>query len=96
MYGGGSNPPYVAMEFITFVTRGNSIVFGDLQTANGWRNGTSDTIRGVFGGGQSPAYTNSIEYIKIATQGDAVDFGDLITDNHYSGGACSNGHGGLG
>ena len=57
--------------------------------------GTSDTVRGVFGGGQSPAATDAIDYINVATQGNAVDFGSLFTNQHLSGGACSNAHGGL-
>ena len=83
------------MEYVEFATEGNSIDFGDLQNAIGWRNGTSDSIRGVFGGGQSPTSTNTIEYIHIATQGDGFDFGDLTTDQHLAGGACSDAHGGL-
>ena len=97
MYGTGSQTPsYIHLEFITIATTGNAQEFGESSASVGWKTGTSDTIRGVFGGGQTPEYTNAIEYIQIATQGNAVDFGDLITDQHYSGGACSNGHGGLG
>ena len=33
--------------------------------------------RGVFGGGVTPALTNTIDYITIATTGNASDFGDL-------------------
>ena len=83
------------MEYITFATRGDSVDFGNSTVAIGWKTGTSDTVRGVFGGGQSPQTTNTIEYITIATQGDATNFGDLTTQFHRSGGGCSNGHGGL-
>ena len=88
--------PYRVMEYITMATGGNAVSFGEASINIGWATGTSDTIRGVFGGGQSPATTNTIDYIQIATQGDAVDFGDLITQFHRSGGGCSNRHGGLG
>ena len=61
-----------------------------------YRNCTSDSVRGVAGGGQDgPGNTNTIECITIATQGDATDFGDLTTDQHQSCAAFSNGHGGL-
>ena len=69
--------------------------FGELTSDMGWLMGTSDTVRGVFGGGQSPAATDAIDYINVATQGNAVDFGSLITNQHLSGGACSSNHGGL-
>ena len=62
-----------------------------------YRNCTSDSVRGVSGGGQDGTGDgNTIEYITIAEGGTAVDFGDLTTDAHDSGGCFSNAHGGLG
>ena len=44
--------------------------------------------RGLFGGGYTPSFINTINYITIETQGDAVDFGDLTyTDSNV----CSSG-----
>ena len=37
--------------------------------------GLSNTIRGVFGGGSAPAYSNIMDYITITSTGDAIDFG---------------------
>ena len=41
-------------------------------------NGCSNSIRGVFGGGEVPTVTNVMEYITIATTGNGIDFGDLV------------------
>ena len=49
---------------------------------------------GLFGGGITPAESDTIEFINIATTGNATDFGDL-TVARLAGAACSNGHGGL-
>ena len=49
----------------------------------------------TFNGGYTPSITNKIDYIKIMSGGSALDFGDL-TASKTRGGACSNGHGGLG
>ena len=37
--------------------------------------------RGVFGGGSTPTYINTIDYITISTTGNAFDFGDLTIDH---------------
>ena len=58
----------------------------------------SDSIRGVFAGGQfpgSPGHQNVIEYVNIATLGDGILFGDLPLAM-YSMGGCSDSHGGIG
>ena len=85
------------IDYFSFATKGNTSVFGDSTIDLKYRNCTSDTVRGVAGGGQSgPAARNTIEYITIATQGNAFDFGDLTTDTHHASAAFSSGHGGLG
>ena len=44
--------------------------------------------RGLFGGGYTPSFINTINYITIETQGNAIDFGDLTyTDSNV----CSSG-----
>jgi hypothetical protein len=56
---------------------------------------TSNSTRGIIGGGNTPAgSTNIIQFITIATTGNAQDFGDL-TQTKSSVAACSNAHGGL-
>ena len=72
--------------------------FGDLTVETQQGTSTSNSIRGVFGGGyESPGGTtkNAITYITIATTGNAQDFGDLVSVLRQ-GGACSDSHGGLG
>jgi len=46
--------------------------------------------RGVFAGGWSNGWYNTMDYIDIATTGNATDFGDMIESNAYGTG-CSNG-----
>ena len=39
--------------------------------------------RGLFGGGYTPSFINTINYITIETAGNAIDFGDLTyTDSN--------------
>ena len=69
--------------------------FGDLtQTRNGI-SGSSNSTRGIFGGGYvgSTKY-NIMDYITIASTGNATDFGDLTAVKGFPLGS-SNGHGGL-
>ena len=92
----GGYPAGTNIDYFTFATRGNTFNFGDTTVTLKYRNCTSNTVRGVAGGGQSgPGAGNTIEYITIQTEGDAVDFGDLTTDAHDSCAAFSSGHGGL-
>ena len=35
--------------------------------------------RGLFGGGYTPTYIDTIDYITISSTGDAADFGNLTT-----------------
>jgi hypothetical protein len=71
-----------------------------LEFYNGtsWRTiGPTTTIyfsRGVFGGGFTPSFTNTIDYISIASEGNATDFGDLTVARNRPA-ACSSAHGGL-
>jgi len=41
------------------------------------------SARGVFGGGRTPSYLNTIDYITISTTGNAQDFGDLTQARGY-------------
>ena len=72
------------IEFITFATRGNGTLFGELSTGRQSSCGLSSNVRGVFGGGNpgTPAPNNKtdvMEYITIATLGNVVDFGNLTS-----------------
>ena len=82
----GTGATSKSIEFITFATRGNGTLFGELTSSasDEIRAGAScsSNTRGVFAGSNpgnpSPAnVSNVIEYITIATLGNSIDFGDL-------------------
>ena len=45
----------------------------------------SNSTRGIFAGGVTPSYTNTIEFITMSTEGNGTDFGDLIGQVAYTG-----------
>ena len=77
-------------------SKGDATDFGDLYKAREHTSATSNSIRGVFGGGVTPTYYNNIQYVTISTTGNSVDFGDFIVDARkaYSM-TTSDSHGGL-
>ena len=82
------------IDFITIATTGDSTDFGDLTVARQTCGACSNTLRGVFGGGNNPSKITTIDFIEIATTGNANDFGDMLSDF----GECvasSDSHGGL-
>jgi len=102
VYGSGYNPASPGttlvniLEYITIASTGNGTDFGDLTQARTEVYGsTSNSIRGVWGGGQTPSLVNTIDYVTIVSTGNAQDFGDL-TVARSGAGACSDSHGGLG
>jgi len=82
--------------YITIATTGDASDFGDLSEAREHTSATSNSIRGIWGGGVTPTYYNNIQYVTISTTGNTNDFGDLIVDNSkaYSM-TTSDSHGGL-
>ena len=101
IYGSGyiiSTPTVISsnvLEYITISSTGNGIDFGDLTSGKVEVYGsTSNSIRGVWGGGQTPSLINSIDYVTIASTGNAQDFGDLTVARSGAGG-CSDSHGGI-
>ena len=105
VFGGGHTGPALTplsttnvIQYITIASLGNAIDFGDLTQDRERFHGTSNGVRGIFGGGQrgNPAAdVDTIDYVTIATTGNAADFGNL-TDSRMEAGACSDSHGGLG
>ena len=87
------------MQYITMASTGDATDFGDATGAYAETGGTSNNIRGVFGGpnvpGTSPYRFNIIDYITIASTGNALDFGDL-TSARTGAAAMGDAHGGLG
>ena len=70
------------IQYITIATTGNTTDFGDISFGNNpyLMAGSSNSTRGVFGGGysnSSPTILNIIQYITIASTGNSTDFGDL-------------------
>ena len=93
----------ITIEFVTIASTGDAIDFGDHVSAVTTKGVLSDTIRGLFYGGFSPAvsgtYVNSVDQITIATTGNAVDWGDIQLSTGTGRGAYASGnsdsHGGL-
>ena len=84
-----------SVDFCTIATLGDALDFGDLSAAKSGYGSCSNSIRGLFLGGNSPAYTNTIDSVIIATTGDATDFGDVNVGTTGLGAAGSDSHGGL-
>jgi len=100
--GGGLNPGVdQGIEYLTISTLGNAQDFGNLTGSEGrWGlGGTSNSIRGVFGGGYDPSPAtalNTMDYITIASTGNANDFGDIGTSTGVAfATGLSDSHGGL-
>ena len=89
--GAGSN----VIEYLAIATLGNTQDFGDLSVKRQGEGGTSNNIRGVFGGGATPSLQNVIDFVTIASIGNATDFGDL-TQARSASEAVGDAHGGLG
>jgi hypothetical protein len=88
-------------EYFTIATTGNSTNFGSISRFLTRAAGTSNSIRGVFGGGVSiflasptvTVWSNIIDYVTISTAGSAIGFGDLtVAREEFS--ACSDSDGG--
>jgi hypothetical protein len=91
----GSTAVSNTIDYVTISTFGNASYFGDLTTRRSYLSSTSNSIRGLFGGGYTPTATNVIDFITISATGNAQDFGDL-TSARYGVSALSDSHGGLG
>ena len=79
-------------------TFGNASDFGDLTRTAFGAGGMSNSIRGVWAGGQNPSNDpgmNVMDFVTIATTGNASDFGDLTAARGYVKG-CADSHGGIG
>ena len=76
---GGENPSRVSFaHYINIMTQGDSIGFGDLNTAVSQTGGGGNSIRAMtMGGSVSSGNSNEIQYTTIGTKGKFQDFGDL-------------------
>ena len=77
VFGGGGLPgtTHSNIDVINISTLGNSVYFGNLNSAKYASAAASSSTRGLFAGGNP--ITNVIEYVTIASSGNAIDFGDL-------------------
>ena len=92
MYCGGYTPGGTHLsdiEVVKFASLGNATHFGDLvkqrKTAGG---GTSNSVRGVVGGGTLPATDDGvsfIEFVTLASEGNGTEFGNLTANTAYTG-----------
>jgi len=84
-----SSPGYLSViDYVTIATKGNALDHGDLTVARNGITGTSNSVRGVFGGGAKPpsdTKENTIDYTTIASKGNAQDFGDLSSTKRNTG-----------
>ena len=92
MYCGGYTPGgnHVSdIDVVKFASLGNAIHFGDLikkRKTNG--GGTSNSVRGVVGGGTLPATDDGvsfIEFVTLASEGNGTEFGNLTANTAYAG-----------
>ena len=76
---GHQRGPLNIIDFITISTLGNAADFGDLTSTKFGLAAGSNSIRGLFAGGENPSKSNIIDYVSIPTLGNAVDFGNLTS-----------------
>jgi len=100
VFAGGGDPSNASIiALITIASTSNSQDFGDLTQSRILMAGASNTVRGVFFGGQQNASggpaSNVIDFVTIATTGNATDFGDVSGASSQNSGGTSNGHGGI-
>ena len=96
--GGYDGSNYNIIEYVTIATTGNTTDFGDLTKICGWTAPFSNSIRGAWVEGNTPAspyITNTVDYVNIASLGNANRFGELPYTGAYGFGGCSDSSGGL-
>ena len=84
------------IQFITIASTGNATDFGDHTDLRRALGACSNSIRAVYGGGNTPSGTvNTLSFVTIATTGNGQDFGDLLSARNIDGTASSDSHGGI-
>ena len=80
------------MIFVTIASTGDATDFGDLTAGRGRFGSVCSNTRGVFCGGETPTFVNTIDFITIASAGNATDFGDTqsVIGGGPIGGASNN------
>ena len=77
------------IDFVAFSTKGKATDFGNLTTGRHGVASTSNSTRGITGGGTTGSDSNVIDYITISSAGDATDFGDLTSARRHLGALSS-------
>ena len=81
-----------AIQVVTMSSKGNATDFGDTDRPNSTQGGFSNSIRGIYGGGNlrvSPTSHKQIYMFNLNSQGSAIFFGDLAAGRYEMKGACS-------
>ena len=77
------------VEYVEFKTKGNTADFGDVTQNRQNVGGSSNNIRGIIAGGETPSGTNVMDYCTIATIGNYSDFGDLTESKGNTASICN-------
>ena len=79
------------IDYVTFVTTGNSNDFGDLSIARRGLGGCSSPTRAVWGGGyiKPQNHTKTVDVVTIQTTGNSVKFGELTVSRGQMGAVAS-------
>ena len=90
VFHGGNYPGTPAVNVIDYVTtasKGNATDFGAAIFSGNYACGCSNSVRGLFGGGNSPISGGDqkrIGVITIASTGNSTDFGALTVARHHA------------
>jgi len=78
------------IQVVTISSKGNATDFGDTDRPNSTQGGFSNSIRGIYGGGNlRPGSSSQIYLFNLNSQGNAIFFGDLDAGRYEMKGACS-------
>jgi len=87
-YGGEVSGNSTGVDALSMASTGNATDFGDLTVARGYSSATSNGIRALCGGGNTPV-SNVIDFASIASFGNFTDFGNLSVSRNTANGICS-------
>ena len=76
------------IESFNISATGNATDFGDLAVATHNPGTTSNQVRCIMGGGNTPSIVNTMNYVNPHSAGNAADYGDLSVSRRGVGG-CS-------
>ena len=77
-----------SIEFISISSLGNALDFGDTDI-DGQGFGSSNSVRGIFGGSGGPNGGSVLHTIILSSLGNAFNFGDMTTSRHGCGSAST-------